>query len=245
MVGVAIATDEKPPLRPCAPNIKALKMEPAELSGHVSDGRVLVEYTIELRGHTVDAEIIESSNQRLNEPMLEAVRSWRFVPPAQACRRRTTITIRVEDERMHNKRIESARGARPTRKGDAPLLAAHLRRSALSDLTDRIYGNESIDPIRPCCRGNVDCASTFAADESERPVGIMRILSSLLLLVLCGCSTQQAVTPEPYNAPRTAEPSVEQISAQPDITCEANANARSEVRVRHVAVEAFPKNTPG
>jgi peptidyl-prolyl cis-trans isomerase SurA len=72
----------------------------------------------------------------------------------------------------------------------------------------------------------------------------MRILSSWLLLVLCGCSTQQAVTPEPYNAPRTAEPSVEQISAQPDITCEANANARSEVRVRHVAVEAFPKDTP-
>lgn len=97
MVGVAVAADENSPLRPCEPNIKALKLELAELEGHVPSGHVLVEYTIDLRGHAIDAEIIESSNKRLNDPTLKAVASWRFALPAQACRRRTPITYRIED----------------------------------------------------------------------------------------------------------------------------------------------------
>lgn len=97
MVGLAVAADEKSPLRPCELNIKALKIEPAELEGHVAAGHVLVEYTIDLRGHAIDAQIIESSNMRLNGPTLKAVASWLFAPPAQACRRRTPITYRIED----------------------------------------------------------------------------------------------------------------------------------------------------
>ena len=96
-VGVSVATDEKPSSRQCDPDIKALKMEKAELSGHVSAGHLLIEYTVDLRGHAVDAEIIESSNERFNQPWLKAVASWQFAPPAQACRRRTPITIRVQD----------------------------------------------------------------------------------------------------------------------------------------------------
>lgn len=96
IVGIAVAADEDSLLRPCEPNIKALQMEPAELAGHILVGRVLVEYTIDLRGHAIDAEIIESSNKRLNEPTLKAVAFWRFAPPARACRRRTPITYRIE-----------------------------------------------------------------------------------------------------------------------------------------------------
>lgn len=128
MVGVTAVAGENPPLRPCEPTIKALKIQPAELSGHVPTGRVLVEYTIDLRGRAIDAEIIESSNKRLNDPTLKAVASWRFAPPPRACRHRTPITYQIEGERMHNKRMEFARTARPTRNGDAPVLAAHSRR---------------------------------------------------------------------------------------------------------------------
>jgi TonB family protein len=96
-VGIAIAADEEPLLPPCGPDIQAWKMEAAELSGHVPEGHVLVEYTIDLRGHAVDAKIIESSQQRFNEPWLKAMAAWRFAPPAQVCRRRTPITIRVQD----------------------------------------------------------------------------------------------------------------------------------------------------
>jgi len=97
MVGVAVPAGEASPLRQCEPNIKALKIEPAELSGHIPVGSVLVEYTIDLRGYAIDAKIIESSNKRLNEPTLKAVASWRFASPAQACRRRTPITYRIKD----------------------------------------------------------------------------------------------------------------------------------------------------
>jgi TonB family protein len=97
MVDVAVAANKNSPLRPCEPNIKALKIELAELSGHVPSGHVLVEYTIDLRGHAIDAEIIESSDKRLNDPTLKAVTFWRFAPPAQACRRQTPITYRIKD----------------------------------------------------------------------------------------------------------------------------------------------------
>ena len=96
-VGIAVAADEDSLLRPCEPNIKALRLEQAELSGHVPVGRVLVEYTIDRHGQVTDAEIIESSDKRLNGPTLKAVASWRFAPPARACRRRTPITYRIED----------------------------------------------------------------------------------------------------------------------------------------------------
>jgi len=97
MVGVTAAPDENLSLSQCQPSIKALKMEPAELAGHVTAGLVLVEYTIDLRGHVIDAKIVESSNKRLNDPTLKAVSSWLFAPPAQACRRRTPITYRIAD----------------------------------------------------------------------------------------------------------------------------------------------------
>jgi hypothetical protein len=38
--------------------------------------------------------------------------------------------MHLRGDHMHNKRFESARSARPTRKGDAPLLAAQAQRWA-------------------------------------------------------------------------------------------------------------------
>jgi hypothetical protein len=83
------------------------------------------------------------------------------------------------------------------------------------------------------------CARRYLLDR-----GITRTLASLLILSFCGCTTQQVAPPKPDNTLRVAELSITQMSAPPRITCDANASARHEVRVRQVAIEAFPQDTP-
>lgn len=71
----------------------------------------------------------------------------------------------------------------------------------------------------------------------------MRTTITLLLLTLCACTAQQVPTSKPEAAAHISELSLEQMSAQPQVTCEANSDTRREVRVRHIAVEAFPRDT--
>lgn len=71
----------------------------------------------------------------------------------------------------------------------------------------------------------------------------MRSLAPFLLAILYGCATQQATAPQREDTSLPAELSLEQMSAQPEISCEVSAAARREVRVRHIAVEAFARDT--
>jgi hypothetical protein len=70
---------------------------------------------------------------------------------------------------------------------------------------------------------------------------IMRIFILPLSLLLFGCTSNV-----PYNdsSSHNAEPSVAQISAFPQLTCAPDAQDRHEVRARHIAITAFPKDTP-
>lgn len=72
----------------------------------------------------------------------------------------------------------------------------------------------------------------------------MRILAVLVIFAMCGCASEQIVPSKPAETPPNEEPSLEKMNAQPVIACEANFAARREVRVRHIAVEAFPSDTP-
>jgi hypothetical protein len=72
----------------------------------------------------------------------------------------------------------------------------------------------------------------------------MRLLiPSLLLITLCGCAAQEAAKPRQGTPQQPAELSLEQMSAQPEMSRAANFAARREIRIRHIAAEAFPPDT--
>lgn len=52
---------------------------------------------------------------------------------------------------------------------------------------------------------------------------------------------QQAAPPMQQRTPASASLSIEAISASPKLVCDRNADARKEVHVRHVHIEAFAK----
>ena len=60
-----------------------------------------------------------------------------------------------------------------------------------------------------------------------------------LLLLLCGCSSVQAPESTSRETQQSTSPSLEEISAPPELVCDQNASARKEVRVRHIHIEAF------
>lgn len=58
-----------------------------------------------------------------------------------------------------------------------------------------------------------------------------------------GCAAQRNVAPKSEHALKPQVLSLEEISAAPDITCDPRSDARRMVRVRQIAVEAFPRDT--
>ncbi len=69
----------------------------------------------------------------------------------------------------------------------------------------------------------------------------MRIAICTFVVLLCGCSSN---VPYEHRTSPDASPSIEQISAFPNLTCGSDAKDRREVRARHIAITAFPKDTP-
>jgi parvulin-like peptidyl-prolyl isomerase len=72
----------------------------------------------------------------------------------------------------------------------------------------------------------------------------MNIYVLLIALGLMGCNTQSPVRSDNSSPDTLSQASIEQISAFPKLKCDPNAQLRTEVRARHIAVIAFPKNTP-
>ena len=64
---------------------------------HMSEGTVLVEFTVDVSGAASDARIVESSNTRLNGMALKEAVRFRFVPPNQPCRYQMPIKFQVKD----------------------------------------------------------------------------------------------------------------------------------------------------
>jgi TonB family protein len=82
----------------CDVRTKLIHAESPEIEmEHMPEGRVLVEFTVDVLGYVSDPKVIESSDKRLNEPSMKAVLRWRFVPPPNACRHQAPITYRIED----------------------------------------------------------------------------------------------------------------------------------------------------
>lgn len=70
----------------CDKNLKVARLgtNPQYPPGRLQGGTVLVEFTVDVRGHVSDAKIAESSNEKLNKTALEEAVQWRFAPPNQA-----------------------------------------------------------------------------------------------------------------------------------------------------------------
>jgi TonB family protein len=94
-------------------------------------GTVVLEVTVTADGTIRDVLVVEPVDSRLQRWAIEESKNLRFAPVGKACRTRLTLESRITEGQMtHNKRIESARIAHPTRKRVAPLLAAHAGRWA-------------------------------------------------------------------------------------------------------------------
>lgn len=73
----------------------------------------------------------------------------------------------------------------------------------------------------------------------------MKNLSLLVTLALAGCAAQHTLLPPGSTSISSSQAlSMEQISAFPKLKCDPNARFRSVVRARHIAITAFPKDTP-
>lgn len=83
-VAIAAPEPEPEPERP----LKALAMVepemPRQLPASIRKGVVLVRFTVQPDGTVHQAEIVQSTHQRLSDSALEAVSKWRFEPIAQA-----------------------------------------------------------------------------------------------------------------------------------------------------------------
>ena len=89
---------DPPTLATCDQRMKIIVAEPAENDTlHMPEGRVLVEFTVDVLGYVSDPRIIESADKRLNELSLQSVLRWRFSPPPRTCRHRVSITHRIDD----------------------------------------------------------------------------------------------------------------------------------------------------
>jgi foldase protein PrsA len=69
----------------------------------------------------------------------------------------------------------------------------------------------------------------------------MRTAIFSFVALLFGCAPN---TPHEHRASLDASRSIEQISAFPKLTCASDAQDRRDVRARHIAITAFPKDTP-
>lgn len=56
----------------------------AALRHAVVEGQVLVSMTVSPRGEVADATVLNSTNQQLNKPTLDAIMKWRFSPALRA-----------------------------------------------------------------------------------------------------------------------------------------------------------------
>lgn len=91
-------------------------------------GKVILEFTVTTEGTIRDVLVVEPIDSRLERWAIEESKKLRFEAVDKACRTQFTLESRIVDGSMHNKRIEIARAACPTRKRRGLLLTAQSRR---------------------------------------------------------------------------------------------------------------------
>lgn len=81
----------------CAKAMEIIHAEPApsELM-HPATGRVVIEFTVDVRGYVSDPRVVESSSPGLDQEALRTVVLWRYTAPTTRCRHETSITYKVK-----------------------------------------------------------------------------------------------------------------------------------------------------
>lgn len=72
---------------------------PISVVQRVHQGNVEVRFEVEPGGTVVDAAVVESSNARLNNAAVEAIRQWRFKPTAKAHTALVNLVFNIDHEK--------------------------------------------------------------------------------------------------------------------------------------------------
>ena len=65
----------------------------------VRKGNVEVKFEVEPGGSVVEADVVESSNARLNDAALEAVKQWRFKPGPKSHTALVNLVFNIDTEK--------------------------------------------------------------------------------------------------------------------------------------------------